>query len=118
MLVLVVPYHNEERYLPLLIESLRRQSATDIPVVFADNASTDAGASLVERCPEVAAGRWLTVAEPKIGKFHAMSMATNFCAERLGARWVGFVDADSHWLDDDWLGTWATIIREGGHDLG
>lgn len=50
---LVVPFHNEERHLSTLIESLRRQDHTDVPVVFVDNGSTDCSAALVRRCDEV-----------------------------------------------------------------
>src|SRR5437667_3189981 len=40
-LALVVPFHNEERYLPTLIASLRGQRGHGVPVVFIDNGSTD-----------------------------------------------------------------------------
>ncbi len=33
----IVPLHNEERFLPSPVESLRAQSVQNVPVVFIDN---------------------------------------------------------------------------------
>ncbi len=43
----VVACRNEEKYLPLLLESLRRQSLTDFEVVLVDDRSTDGTPSLM-----------------------------------------------------------------------
>lgn len=110
-LALVVPFHNEERYLPSLIDSLRTQSAQNVPVVFIDNASTDGSAALVQACEEVKMGHWTCIEEKKIGKFHAMKTATAFCTERFGIRHVGFLDADSYPGDNQWVRNSLEIIE-------
>lgn len=117
-LALVVPFHNEERYLPVLIESLRGQRGHNVPVVFIDNGSSDRSRLLVERCAEVAAGTWLCASEPRVGKFHAMKTGTALCVEQFGARYVAFVDADSYCADVDWLRRGAETVELGQGDLG
>ncbi len=102
-LAVVVPFHNEIRHLPPLFESLRAQSAQDVPVVFVDNASDDGSGLVVRQCPEVQRGHWLYIAETRTGKFNAVRTATAFCAERLGARAIAFLDADSCYGSAEWL---------------
>jgi len=109
-LALVVPFHNEERYLPSLIESLQVQSVQNVPVVFIDNASTDGSAALVQRCQEVRTGKWTCIEERKVGKVYAVKTATAFCMERLGARHVGFLDADSYCADSNWVRNSLEIV--------
>jgi glycosyltransferase involved in cell wall biosynthesis len=117
-LVLAVPFHNEERYLPRLIASLREQDGPAVPVVFVDNASTDGSMALVRRCAEFQAGRWVCLEERRVGKFHAMRTATAFAAERHGARCIGFVDADAFCTTRDWLSRGIDVVRQAGDRLG
>ncbi|HUI27340.1 MAG TPA: glycosyltransferase family A protein, partial [Candidatus Kryptonia bacterium] len=107
---LVIPVHNEERYLPTVIDSLRLQTAADVPIVFVNNGSTDQSLALLRQCAEVQTGRWIRIEEPSVGKFSAMAAGTNFCAQRLGARYVGFLDADSYCAETNWLQTHADIL--------
>lgn len=117
-LALAVPFHNEERFLPRLIASLREQRGPEVPVVFVDNASTDGSAALVRRCAETQAGRWVCLEERRVGKFHAMKTATAFAAERYGARYMGFLDADAYCTARDWLSRGIDIVRRAGDRLG
>ena len=115
-LVVVVPYHNEERYLPRLIASLRAQRGASVPVVFVDSASTDGSAAIVRRCDEVRDGQWISSEEKQIGKFFAMRKAVRLCADAFGADHLAFLDADSYCADSDWV---ATAVRiAGGERVG
>src|SRR6188768_4247495 len=102
-LAVAIPVHNEERRLPRLFDSLRAQTAVDVPVVFVDNGSTDASGALIRACPEAASGRWICVEETRVGKATAMATATAYCSDVLGARYVCFLDADSYCLDEGWI---------------
>ncbi|HXQ23452.1 MAG TPA: glycosyltransferase family A protein [Candidatus Acidoferrales bacterium] len=112
-LALIVPFYNEERYLPTLIASLRAQRGATVPVVFVDNASTDGSAALLHRCHEIGAGDWIAIREPRVGKFYAMRTGLTFCVEQLGARHVGFLDADSYAADGTWLHNSVAACRQG-----
>jgi glycosyltransferase involved in cell wall biosynthesis len=103
-LVVVVPYHNEERYLPTLITSLRAQrDAASTPIVFVDNASTDGSAAIVRRCDEVRDGQWICLEERRVGKFFAMQAATACAVEHFDATHIAFIDGDTYCADDQWL---------------
>jgi Glycosyl transferase family 2 len=117
-LAVVIPFHNEERYLPTAIDSLRAQSGADVPVGLVNNASTDGSAALVRQCTEVQAGRWTCLEEPAIGKFSAMAAGVDFCARHFGARHVGFLDADSYYGNTGWLQTSAQILEHARADVG
>jgi len=117
-LALVVPFHNEERYLPVLIESLRRQDNTDVPIVFVDNGSTDRSAILVQQCDEASTGRWFCISQERIGKRYAMLHGAVFSRERFGAGYVGLLDADSYFADPRWVSTADAIVQRSARTLG
>jgi glycosyltransferase involved in cell wall biosynthesis len=117
-LVLVVPFHNEERYLPNLVRSLRAQSVRNIPVVFIDNGSTDGSAALLRRCPEVHGGRWICMEERRVGKVYALKTATAFCVKRFGARYLGLIDADTYFGGSEWVRTSVELINDASDRLG
>jgi glycosyltransferase involved in cell wall biosynthesis len=114
-LVVVVPYHNEERYLPTLITSLRAQRGTaSIPIVFVDNGSTDRSAAIIQGCDETRSGQWISIEERHVGKFFAMQTATAFAVERFGATHIAFIDADSYCGDDQWLAHCRRLAADAG----
>jgi len=117
-LALVVPFYNEERHLPSLLHSLRTQTATNVPVVFVNNGSTDTSATLVQRSEEVRAGKWFYLEEQRLGKFYAMRTGTMFCQDRFKARYLGFLDADSYCADDAWVRSSLDIVAKAYDDLG
>lgn len=84
--------YNGERYLRAAIDSVLAQDFADWELVFWDNASTDASASIVQ-----------SYADPRIRNLrgetnvplgHARKLAV---AEARG-KWVGFLDTDDLWL--------------------
>jgi glycosyltransferase involved in cell wall biosynthesis len=117
-LALVVPFHNEERFLPKLIASLRAQSVQNVPIVFVDNGSSDRSVALIQGCQEVTTGKWTCIEEKTVGKVHAVKTATAFCAQELGVGNVGFLDADSYPDDPAWVRTNVEIINSTRGSLG
>jgi hypothetical protein len=94
------------------------QTATHVPIVFVNNASTDTSATLVQRNEEVRTGRWFYVEEQRSGKFHAMRTGTRFCQDRFSARYVGFLDADSYCADNAWVRSSLDIVARAYDTLG
>jgi glycosyltransferase involved in cell wall biosynthesis len=107
---LVAPFHNEARHLPSLIQTLRAQRRRNFRVVFVDNGSRDGSADVVRDCAEVASGRWALIDEPEIGKFYAVRTAVAYCVDRLGAQYVGTIDADVQFLDPHWSATVNAVL--------
>lgn len=117
-LAVIVPFHNEERFLPRLIESFRAQRDVAARLVFVNNGSTDRSPDLVRNCDEVRAGQWQCIDEPIVGKFHALRAGVAYCAERFGAEFVASFDADAYHGGPDWLRVAAEIIETAGDDFG
>ena len=117
-LAVVVPFHNEERYLPSLVRALREQTTQDVPIVFIDNASIDGSAAVVRQTEEVRIGKWIYLAEPRIGKLHAIRTATAYCRDQFDARHIGFLDSDSYPSDRAWLSNSLDIIDAADGQLG
>lgn len=115
---LVVPFHNEVDRLSTVIGALRNQASHDVEIVFVDNGSSDGSVDLVQGLTEVTSGTWHRITEERVGKFHAIRSATEFCERALAASVVGFLDADSYPADDGWLRTSSLIAAESGHHLG
>ncbi len=84
-IALVIPAYNAERFLPLLFEELRRQSAAFDQVVVCDDASTDATAEVARRL-----GAEVVRHERNAG----CSQAKNRALEAVRCPWVHFHDAD------------------------
>jgi glycosyltransferase involved in cell wall biosynthesis len=117
-LALAVPFHNEERLLPRLVQSLREQSAQDVPIVFVDNGSTDSSLALIRSFPEVKTGKWLCIEEKTVGKVCAMKTATAYCMQKLKVGNVGFIDADSYLHDPFWVRDSLEIVNNANGHLG
>ncbi|MFA6896752.1 MAG: glycosyltransferase [Patescibacteria group bacterium] len=91
MLSIVIPTKNEEKYLPKLLESIKRQSFTDYEIIVADNGSHDRTREIAEtfNCKIVQGGL------PGAGR--------NRGAEAAAGEIILFLDADTELPDADFL---------------
>lgn len=91
----VVPVYNVKQYLTECVESLARQSLSDIEVLLINDGSTDGSGDLAET---------LAAAHPHIRIFHkpngGLSDARNYGIERATGEYIGFVDSDD-WVDSE-----------------
>jgi glycosyltransferase involved in cell wall biosynthesis len=112
-LFVVVPYYNEERWLPATLAALAAQSDPSFQLVLVDNASTD-GSAAVARAAERAHPLLSVhhVAEPVKGTGAASDTGFRY-AIALGARWIARTDADCV-PDRDWVRHLRRALRDGG----
>ena len=86
---IIVPVYNTEAYLPVCVESLFRQTHTDLELIFVDDGSTDGSGALLDayakKDPRV------RVIRQKNG---GVSAARNAGIERATGAYIGFVDSD------------------------
>lgn len=89
LLTYIVPAFNQERYFSVCIESLRRQTESNIEIICVDDGSTDHTWSLMELYAAI---------DGRITVFHqenaGVSAARNFAMRQARGRYVSFVDAD------------------------
>ncbi len=91
MLSIVIPTKNEEKYLPGLLESIKKQSYKDYEIIVADNDSLD-------RTQEIA-----KEFGAKIVKGGLPAAGRNRGAEAASGNMILFLDADAELVDEDFL---------------
>lgn len=89
LLSIVVPFYGVEDYIGECIDSLRRQTLTDIEVVLVDDGSTDGSAAIAHRHAEQDR-RLRVIAQPNQG----LGPARNTGLEASSGEFVAFVDSD------------------------
>ena len=82
MLSIVIPTFNEEKYLPSLLESLRKQTFKDFEIIVADNNSTDKTRSIASKNGA------------KVVDGGMPSRGRNSGAKIARGEWLLFLDAD------------------------
>ena len=97
---IVIPYFNEEKWLPATLESLSAQTLRPFRVVLVDNGSTDSTPALARRWAEAQQGietRLLT--QPVPGQVHALHMGI----AAVETEFIAICDADTiyppHYLE-------------------
>lgn len=90
-LTFIVPVYNQERYFTFCIESLRRQTLSDIEIVCVDDGSTDHSWRLMEEYAAID-GRVRIFHQAN----HGVSAARNFALKQARGRYVAFVDGDDY----------------------
>lgn len=101
-LSVIVPVYNVKEYLEACVESLLRQSHTNLEILLVDDGSTDGSADL---CDELAKKDERVVVIHKING--GVSSARNTALEKVTGEYLTFVDPD------DWIEEWAyqTLIQ-------
>ncbi len=89
----VVPFYNEERFLPRTLDSLLRQTRWPQRVLLVDNASTDHGPQLARQWCQRAPFPAQVIEEPTPGKVFALQRG---CRE-TEQQWVVTCDADTYY---------------------
>jgi glycosyltransferase involved in cell wall biosynthesis len=109
----VVPYFNEEQWLPATLAALTLQSDPDFCLVLVNNASDDGSARVVEEFarfhPGLCAHR---IAEPQKGTGAASDTGFRYAITQ-GARWIARTDADCL-PDGDWVRNLKRALAEDG----
>ncbi|MGQ5702599.1 glycosyltransferase family 2 protein [Sandaracinobacteroides sp. A072] len=97
---LVIPYYNEERWLPATLESLSNQTLRPFRLVLVNNGSTDGGPELARQWAARQQGIEVSlIDEPTPGQVHALAAGIAAAA----SEWLAICDADTfyppHYLE-------------------
>ncbi|RMD89879.1 MAG: glycosyltransferase family 2 protein [Alphaproteobacteria bacterium] len=91
-IAILLPFYNEEAWLPRTIETLRAQSHPPSEVILVDNGSTDRSRAIAEaQADRFPRARVRVLTEPRPGKIHAL--ASGLAA--VSAPFVALCDADT-----------------------
>lgn len=90
---IIIPAYNEEKNLPKLIKSLRKQNLKGFEIIVVDNNSTDNTFKIAKKLADKAYKY----------KKQGSSLARNFGAKKASGEIVAFLDSDSivypHWIE-------------------
>lgn len=104
MISVVIPVYNIEEYLPQCIESVIKQTYTELEIILVDDGSTDLSGSI---CDEYAAS------DPRICVIHkkngGLVSARKAGVNAAGGEYITFVDGDD-WIEPD---TYQKMIENG-----
>ena len=115
-LFVVLPYFNEEHWLPATLEALAAQSDLDFCLVLVDNASTDRGPIVAEEFARVHPVLCTSlIAESQKGTGAASDTGFRYAIAH-GARWIARTDADCL-PDRDWVRNLRRALAEDGLDF-
>lgn len=90
----VIPYFNEEAFLPATLASLSAQTLRPFRVVLVDNASTDTSPALARQWAETQQGIEVTLLhQPIPGQVHALEMGI----AAVSSEFIAICDADTHY---------------------
>lgn len=102
----VIPVYNAKPYLDRCVQSVLRQTYTDIEILLVDDGSTDGSGHL---CDQIATrDKRIHVIHQQN---HGLSSARNAGIRQAAGEYIIFLDSDDEWLLDDGL---ETLLREGG----
>jgi glycosyltransferase involved in cell wall biosynthesis len=90
---IVIPLYNKERYIGRALESVLKQSVTDIEAIVVDDGSTDDGTHVVQGYDDA---RVRLIRQPNGG----VSAARNRGIAEASGQIVAFLDADDSWMPD------------------
>lgn len=94
LISIIVPVYNTEQYLPKCIESIQKQTLSDIEIIIVDDGSTDNSLAI---CREYAANdERINIIHKKNG---GLSSARNAGLDCASADYVGFIDSDDYIKD-------------------
>lgn len=112
-LFVVVPYFNEERWLPATLEALAAQSDPLFTLVLVDNSSTDGSAAIARTFAAASRATWVEcITESQKGTGAAADTGFRHAIAR-GARWIARTDADCL-PDREWVRNIKRAFTEDG----
>ncbi len=97
MISIIIPTLNEEKYLPLLLEQVKKQDYSDYEVIIADAGSTDGTVKLAKEYGH------------RVVKGGAVAFGRNQGAKAARGSLLLFMDADNIYLPNDFL---SELVRE------
>lgn len=111
LISMIVPVFNAKPYLKRCVDSLRKQTHTELEILLVDDGSADGSAELCDN---------LTLEDSRIRVFHqknaGVSAARNTGLEMAEGDFVSFVDADD-WIEEDMLSHLLLLLEKEQADV-
>lgn len=106
MISVIIPVYNVERYLERCLESVRKQTYTDLEIILVDDGSTDRSYEICQKYHRMDARIKLYQQENQ-----GASAARNYGLEQATGSYIGFVDADD-WIEENMYERLFQVMQE------
>ena len=91
---MVIPFYNEEDFLPSTLKSIGAQSSLPEKLILVNNASTDNSVQICKKiCTNLSIPKIIHLTEEKPGKIHALAKTK----DHIHTKYVAFGDADTYY---------------------
>lgn len=109
---IIIPVYNVERYLNKCIESVVKQTYKNFEIILVDDGSPDS-------CPRIC-DEWAKK-DDRIVVIHkgngGLSSARNAGIKRAKGQYIGFIDSDDYWIENNFLEKIKDIVTENSVDV-
>ncbi len=106
MISVIVPVYNTREYLKRCVDSLLKQTCSELEIILVDDGSTDGSGELCDR---------FAAASPQVRVFHkengGSSSARNLGIANAGGDYIGFVDSDDYVDADMYERLYAGVMK-------
>lgn len=92
----IIPVYNAQNYIKQAIESVLKQTYTNIEIIIIDDCSTDNSASLIDSYKQI----YSNVKYYLLEKNRGAGYARNKAIELATGRFIAFLDSDDIWYED------------------
>lgn len=103
---LLIPFRNEEKNIPILVESLRKIESPELKIFLIDDQSTDASWEVASKCMQQDS-RISLMRSPGVGKKEAIQ----FGVLQAESEWILTSDADCQ-FSQDWVARFQTYFEQ------
>ena len=107
----IIPVYNSEKYLKSCIESIRKQTYTDLEIILVDDGSTDKSGKICDEYMKMDT-RIVAIHQENQG----VSTARNNGLKAATGKYVRFIDSDDY-IGADNIKNMVSAIIENGSDL-
>ena len=91
----IIPVYNAENYLPMALESILKQTLTDIEVICVDDGSTDHSLQILEKYQKM--DRRITILKQKNSY---AGVARNYGMSVAKGKYLAFLDSDDYFVPE------------------
>ena len=109
--LIILPVHNEAKYIERALDSVLKQSFTNWKVYCQDNASEDQTFEIVSRYSNRDSRIKIQRISEKLNAAESFLSAANWALQSESSQFVTWFSGDDFWVGEDFLGTLLDVLR-------
>ena len=111
LISVIIPIYNVSEFLPRCIDSVLKQTYSNLEIILVDDGSTDGSARICDKYAE---------SDSRVKAFHktngGLSSSRNYGLEHASGAWIAFIDSDD-WVSPDFISTLYELAQSHNADI-